>query len=99
MRYLIVEKDRGIFLGSFKSISLFAKGNIFGITKAPSFEKEEDAEYYIGYHLPKEERQYGIIEIKSDEKYISIIDIIKQGYGEYTHDLIEFLPMQSESIH
>lgn len=99
MRYLIVEKDRGIFLGSFKNISLFAKGNIFGITKAPSFETEDDAEYYIAHYLPKEERHYGVIEIKSGEKYIGIIDIIKQGYGEYTHNLIEFLPMQSEAIH
>ena len=99
MRYLIVEKEKGLFLGSFRTLYLFAKGNIFGIVKAPSFGTEVDAEYYIANYLPKEDAKYGVISVESKDKYVSIIDIIKAGYGEYTHDLIEFLPMQSEAIH
>lgn len=99
MRYIVVEKERGLFLGSFKNVALFAKSNVFPIIKVPSFDSADDAEYYIAHYLPKEAKQYGVIEIESKDKYVSVIDIIKQGYAEYTHGLIEFLPMQSESMH
>lgn len=99
MRYLIVEKDKGVFLGSVRSSFLFAKYNIFPVVKAPSFDSEASAEYYIENYLPKEDRQYGVIQIDVTDKYVSIVDIIKQGYAEYTHELIDFMPMQSEAIH
>ena len=99
MRYLIVEKEKGLFLGSFRNAALFAKGNIFGIIKAPSFDTEADAEHYIANYLLKDERQYGVIAVDSKDKYVSIIDIIKQGFGAYTHELIDFLPMISEATH
>lgn len=101
MRYLIVEKERGLFLGAYKQYFLFARNNIFPIVRAPSFESLEDAEYYIAAHLKKEEddRTYGVIEVESKDRYVGIIDILKAGYKEYTHELIDFLPMQSEAIH
>jgi hypothetical protein len=46
-----------------------------------------------------DERDYGIIQVETKDKYVSIIDIIKAGYEEYTHNLIDFLPMDSEAIH
>jgi hypothetical protein len=99
MRYLIVEKEKGLFLGSFKNVALFADSNVFPIIKVPSFDTTNDAEHYIANYLPKEAKQYGVIEIKSNTKYVSIIEIIRQGYAEYTHGLIDYLPMQSENVH
>jgi len=99
LKYLIVEKDRGLFLGAYKNIFLFARNNIFPVVKAPSFDSEEDAEYYIDNYLKMDERTYGIIKVQSKDKYVSVIDVIKAGYKEYTHNLIDFLPMDSEAIH
>jgi hypothetical protein len=99
MRYLIVEKDRGLFLGSFKNIFLFAATSIFPVNKVPSFGTEADAEYYIATYLMDENSQYGVIQVESKDKYVHIIDIIKQGYGKYTHQLMDFIPMPSETIH
>lgn len=101
MRYLIVEKERGLFLGAYKNLFLFARSNIFPIVRAPSFESLQDAEYYIASYLKTENdgRTYGVIEVESKDKYVNVVDVIKAGYKEYTHDLIDFLPMQSEAIH
>jgi hypothetical protein len=99
MRYLIIEKDRGLFLGTYREVSLFAKGNIFSIAKAPSFRSEDEAMSYIEHVLSHDKGGYGVIAINSNELYIGVIDIIKAGYGEYTHDLIDALPMISRSIH
>jgi hypothetical protein len=99
MRYLIVEKDRGLFLGAYKEYFLFARNNIFPIVKAPSFNTLEEAELYIAYYLNETDRKYGVIEVDSKNKYVNIVDVLKAGYKEYTHNLIDFLPMQSEAIH
>jgi hypothetical protein len=99
MRYLIVEKNRGLFLGAYRNNFLFARHCVFPILRAPSFSTEEDAEYYIENYLKMNERDYGIIQVETKDKYVSIIDIIKAGYEEYTHNLIDFLPMDSEAIH
>ncbi len=99
MKYLIVEKDRGLFLGAYRNNFLFARNNIFPIVKAPSFDTEQDAEYYIENYLKTDGRTYGVIQVESKDKYVSVIDVIKAGYKEYTHNLIDFLPMDSEAIH
>jgi hypothetical protein len=99
MRYLIVEKERGLFLGAYRDYYLFARNNIFPIGKAPSFDTEADAEYYIKNYLQSNDRVYGVIQIDTKGKYVSIIDILKAGYSEYTHNLIDFIPMPSEAIH
>lgn len=99
MRYLIIEKEKGLFLGAFRGKYLFAKNNIFPITKAPSFETLKEAEFYISSHLNTDEKEYGVIEVNAKDRYISIVEIIKQGYSEYTHEMIDFIPMLSEEIH
>lgn len=99
MKYLIVEKEKGVFLGAYRSIHLFAKDNIFPIIKAPSFDTQQLAEFYIAQTFSGDGLQYGVIEIDSKDKYVSLVEIIKQGYAEYTHDLIDNLPMISEKFH
>ena len=99
MRYLIVEKELGLFLGFYRGIFMFAKDNIYPILKVPGFDTEEDAEYYIGRYFPKEDKQYGVISVETKTKYVSIVDVIKAGYKEHAHELIDFIPMQSEEVH
>jgi hypothetical protein len=99
MRYLVVEKELGLFLGVYQGIFIFAKNNVFPIIKSPGFDSEEDAEYYIGKYFPKKDKTYGVICIETKSRYVNIVDVIKSGYKEYVHDLVNFIPMYSEAIH
>lgn len=99
MRYLIIEKELGLFLGVYQGTFIFAKTNVFAIVKAPSFNSDKDAEFYIAKYFPKENKRYGTIDIETENQYVSIVDVIKAGYKDYTHGLIDFIPMLSETIH
>lgn len=99
MRYLIVEKELGLFLGVYQNIFLFSKMNIFPIVKVPSFDSDEDAKYYIEKYFPNENKKYSVINIETKDKYVNVIDIIKAGYTDYTDELINFIPMLSGAIH
>lgn len=103
MRYLIVEKTKGVFLGAYSIFALFAKNDKFGIVKAYSFSTKQDAEEYIEdslkASLASEGLEFSVIEIDSKDEYVKVEDIIKQGYGEYTHMMMDNLPMISESVH
>lgn len=99
MRYLIVEKELGLFLGVYQGVFIFAKDNSFPIIKAPGFDSPDDAEYYIAKYFPKENKKYGVIDVETNDKYVNIIDVIKSGYKEYTYNLIDFIPMLSGAIH
>ena len=47
MRYIVAEEELGVFLGAFKNHGVFAKTDIFGISKAFSFNTKEDAKEFI----------------------------------------------------
>lgn len=112
MRYLIVDEDYGVFLGSrllSGSISdddseiaiIFSKTSPYVVRKAVSFEKISDAERYIEF-LELGNPDYeslSVIEVEGDERYVDIIDIVKEGYGEYVKDMVDCMPMQSIEIH
>ena len=99
MKHLIIEKDLGLFLGYYKGLFLFAKENMLPVTRAPSYDSIEEAEYYISQYLPKKDKKYGVISVVSKERYVNVIEIIKQGYADYTHSMINYLPMLTETIH
>jgi hypothetical protein len=104
MRYLILEEQYGIFLGILptetKQLILFAKTDILGTTKAISFDTKEIAENFIEIFLNTATKQiihepkFDIIGIETKEKYVHIIDIIKEGYGKYCHMLLNNIELQ-----
>lgn len=99
MRHIIIEKDLGLFLGYYKGLFLFAKESVLPVTKAPSYDTIEEAEYYISQYLPKKDKKYGVITINSKDRYVTVVEIIKQGYSDYTHSMIDYLPMLTETMH
>lgn len=100
MRYLIVEKTEGLFLGVFYNTLWFAKENPWPAVKAPSFATEKEAMSFIARSLPKDDGQkYGVISVDAKERYVDIVDIIKAGYSEFTHELMDNIPMISKEIH
>jgi hypothetical protein len=108
MRYMIADEDFGVFLGTHMSslfgdksrlYAIFAKTDMFGIYKATSFENTNDAQIYIDEFLSKGYDNLSIIPIDVDEKYICVSKIIKAGYEKYTHDMMDNMPMMSDSVH
>lgn len=82
-------------------IALFSGNNIFDLTKAAAFFSERDANEYMKAYIKRSSSGAFIAKIESDSKepYVDVIDLIKSGYGEYTHDMVDAIPMLSQHIH
>lgn len=99
MRYAIIEEDLGFFLGSFQKFGVFAKTDVFGLYKAYSFDSEEEARDFIKEYLGKDRGEWSVIGINTNEKYIDVVSLLKSGYGKYTHQMMDGIPMTSVEIH
>lgn len=99
MKYAIIEEDLGFFLGAHQKYGIFAGNDSFGIPKAYAFTSEEEAEEYIKEFLGPHRGEWKIVGIETKDKYIHVVDLIKEGYSKYTHNMIEGLPMISTQIH
>lgn len=99
MRYTIAEENLGFFLGAFKNHGVFAKNDIFGLSKAFSFDTKQDAEDFINEYMHPSKKNFFVIEIETNEKYIDVTELLKNGYAKYTHCMIDSIPMISTEIH
>lgn len=85
-----------------KIVALFSSNNILEITKAVGFSKRVDAEKYIKTYLTyfaKGAFVACVEDCSDDSPYVDIIDIVRAGYGEFAWDMIDAMPMHSESLH
>jgi hypothetical protein len=98
MRYIIIEKTKGIFLGSHHLVPLYSNAVNIPVIKVYSFESREEATYYIEY-LKKSSKNFSVHEIEYHEKYIPIDILIKKGYSKYTEKMLSYYPMSSIAIH
>jgi hypothetical protein len=99
MRYVIVEKDLGVFLGAIDIYAVFAKHNHLKLDKVVSFETEKDALYCVEQYLIKVGKDFQVESVNTDKVYIPVEEIIKSGLGEYTHNMMDNIRMTSEAIH
>lgn len=107
MRYVIVDRKEGVFLGTHIDETLdpegivfvlWAKDNVFSCSKAYSFGDYEEAQIFAETTLKRWPRAR-IAKVNSEDKYVDIVDLLKGGYGEYTFDMVDCLPMGSDTIH
>ena len=99
MRFIIVEEEKGVFLGAYNKFAVFAENDALGMTKAFSFDTRLQAQRYIDKAFEKDDNAYKIIEIDAKVIYVKVEDIIRQGYGKYTHYLMDNIPMKSQAVH
>ena len=99
MRYLIVEDKKGLFLGAYNKFAMFAENDSLGMTRAFSFDSRLKAQRYIDSAFEKDGSAYRVIEVDGNSTYVKVEDVIRQGYGKYTHYLMDNIPMKSEAIH
>jgi hypothetical protein len=104
----------GVFLGTYSGSDLgktdedklyacFAANNPFGLTSACSFTDSYIALEYISDTFAPNKRGYlNILEVESESEYPDVIDIIKAGHSEYTHDMLDELfheEIENPTIH
>jgi hypothetical protein len=99
MRYIIINKHEGIFLGNSLNIQIFSNSLVLPIIKAYSFANRTEASEYADFVAEQIQKQVVIKGIKTKEKYIPIDVLIKSGYGKYTEKMLGFMPAISETIH
>lgn len=99
MRYIIIEKKLGVFVGQFETYAICAKNEFFGVERVVSFASKEDAVEFVEEVLNTKDKEFCIEEIDTKLKYIPVSEIIKAGLGYHTHRMMDNIPMPSETIH
>ena len=107
MRYIIIDPYEGVFLGTkseparggVKMMVLFSKNNYFDITKAVCWKSIHDAEEYLTKFIGTGFPEAFIGEVPVDTDYVDVVDLVKAGYGDYSIEMFEALPMENISIH
>ena len=98
-RVIVVEKDRGVFLGNYSGIAIFSKNDVLESTKAYGFLNKKEATRFVKEYLPALKNTVEYIEIPTEGMmYVDIVDIIKAGYPHYAEDMFLNMPTQ-QTIH
>lgn len=110
-RYIILDKDRGVFLGTYNGEDLgaddgriyacFAADNPFGLTNSCSFRSYNIAEYFIrDTFSPQRKKHLMVVPVETESEFPSVVDIIKSGYADYTFDMIDgMFQEQNTTVH
>ena len=98
-RYLLINKEMGVFLGTYNKFVLFAKNDAIDSVKAYSFKDEASARKFTSGGTDLSEEQYFIAPIEANDKYVHVVDLIKAGYGDHVYNLINNIEMISHQVH
>lgn len=99
-RYLLVCQDRGLFIGRDAHLGYFSKMDALSIY-ATTFPSAEEAQEYSKILDAGHERgtfNYTVLPIETKKPHVSVVDIIKAGYGDITGNMLTYLPPASDSV-
>lgn len=96
---IIVNEEKGIFLGEVAGYGVFSKYDPIGIPSACGFDTPEIARQYMTMAMPMhvDEVMYKEIDTES-KKYVPLSDIIKSGLEEYTYNMLKYIPV-ANTVH
>lgn len=88
---IIVDKEQGVFLGSFNSIAIFSETENFCGTKAIGFDNKEEAKNFVETYIPSiQDRVYYLnVSTNTSDSYVDVVDIIKDGHYKEAKKLFE----------
>jgi len=102
----------GVFLGTYNGYDLgkeddsriyacFAANNPFELTTCCSFKSERAANHYIkDMFTPRKQKELITKAIECDSEFPTVVDLIKNGLGDDTFDMIDSLiPEGPQTIH
>jgi hypothetical protein len=99
MRYMIYEKEFGLFLGTVDRYAIFSNNNLFGFTKIYTFKNKEVADEYIDRLLGRDRGKWKLIEINWDNEFVDAVDLFRLGYGDYAAGILENMESPSAALH
>jgi hypothetical protein len=102
MRFVIVSKIYGAYIGSMNNLAIFAKRNDIGAYKLASFSSVTTAKEYVNNYLSFEDNSdedYFYVMVETNEKYISCVEMIRLGYQNEIGTMVLNLPTPSVALH
>lgn len=99
VRYLIVHKKHGIFLGAVMGTPIFASNNSFQLTSAYAFDSSGAAYEFIMQYMAESQYEMQPVSVDTESQYATAADMLKANLSEYMYDIVDFMPMQSKSFH
>lgn len=107
MRYIIIDPDEGIFLGTRKDEEmggmgmLFSSHNFLYITRATCWKTKEEATAYLYKHIKRHLKFSFVAEVDSDStsQFVDVGDICRSGHADFATEMIDALYMPSEAVH
>jgi hypothetical protein len=98
-KVVAISPEKGIFLGSVSGYAIFSKSDPIGLSSAIGFDSVETAQEFFGKALPNVANTMIFPEFETSAEHVSCVDIIKQGYEAYTHNMMDYMYMPSEAKH
>ncbi len=99
---IAIHKQLGVFIGAYKNYTFFAKDDVFATYKAFSFIDVEDANLYFTENLEKttdlKVKDMIFVNVEYKSNFPSVVDIVKAGYGQYTFNMLNHMPLQNNYI-
>ena len=100
MKHIIISKTYGVFIGTVSNYCIFSKSELAMTYKAYAFDSNSDAKKYINSNFKsKDKEDFFVADIETNDEYVSCVEIIKSGYADHVGNMMNFMPMISESIH
>jgi hypothetical protein len=96
IRYIVVNEEKGIFLGKLNNMSIFSKEDMFGIFKACSFDDPVKANIVmqsLGY------TEYSIQKVEAQSEYVTHVELLEGGFKNYVDPMLLNMPMENKTIH
>ena len=102
-RYILADKDMGVFLGTYDGEELgyegdgrvfacFAANNPFNLTTACSFKTERAAIIFArDMFAPAKQKKLTALPVETDSEFQSVVDIVKAGWVEESADMLDIL--------
>lgn len=102
-RYILADKDMGVFLGTYEAAELgyeddgrvfacFASNNPFNLTTACSFRSLKAAENFArDMFAPAKYKKLAALEVETESEFPSVVEIIKSGHYNEASDMLEIL--------
>lgn len=78
---------------------LWSARNVFDSSKAYSFRTKVEAQIYLDEYLEKRFQNCFVAAVDSKTSYVTLADMIKNGYEQYTHDMLDKMPIHNDLMH
>lgn len=99
-RYLLFCQDRGLFIGRDAMMGYFSGMDALS-PYAATFPSAEEAQEYSKILNGASEPgtfNYTALPIETKKTHVSVVDLVKAGYGDITGNMLNYLPAETDAV-